>query len=643
MDFEFCVIPFTAQNEERVIKDYELNITDGKFVIEKNKINKIMFSSILDEYYEQDKKIEEMILLCHKAYKYFGEFKASITINKAIDDYVSRQHCKWVWRNLSNRPDYNKCLLSTRFWPYFESESKEWKEVNIEIKNKSDSGGVVADALDNQKDIYKDEEDMAEKNNNFKGWSLLQHSEYNNDAINARISLIVLLREQGLEKQALLLAYQILTNPKEAHVITMGNFWKAVEGLDKEIIFNGLYYAMYILKHEETIMLGKIDPDSRCVFKLEDAQYLPSYPILSNPENNPYIQQIAYSGLKAYTCPTYLNVNRRINTVEETNRRFNHITKGVFNNIPFKELGLAISGSILLPCVAYNDLETNFSSWEAYLEYYYPSIKSLSKKEYSIYMEKFNEKKIKKEVKFMNDISDIDICCTTEPNDFNRFREVKDIFVKYLNQALKDMNITEEVQVVEVETITQFNFRIRVPILDYHIELFRISYHPGIMTKNFHLGNVKMWWDGSFHMWNECVMTIMSGVNPRYRWFSCNKTPVDIIMRYAQRGYTTMLNKKEKDVLEKFVKVTKFWKVVFDKSVIMGEVYKEHPLFSSGDFDSGVRYGLKILKTKVGTMNPANTSIIKQTKREKQLTTYNKDLIHIVPPNMDLIKKLISL
>lgn len=638
MNFGFCEL-----NIDTDISKYDLDSP----ILPKNKIGAVIFKDIFEEYecfevneigetYQLD--INDLLKICIKANIYFGKFVPGINKYNLILNSLYLFNKEWIWDKLSIKPDYNKCLLSTRYWPYFNNENKQWKTINIDFKNQS-SGTTVSEELDLNNDINFQELETLKTKNNFSEYKSLPKSKYKIPDMNLKFAILTYFKKNELYDLLVLYAYQLLTNPDECHIIKYSEFWnQLVFNSDKynKIIFNGLYYALYILRHEETIMLKDVDKNSRCIFKLNECNILPSYPVKFNIENNPYIQQISDSGFKAYSCPSYLNIIRQINNEKEANLRFNIITKGIFDGIDFKELKLALTGSILIPCVSKTELENNFDTWNDFLEYYYPSTKSLKPEDYKKYIKQFDNKEMDNK-DFFGDITDLDVSCSTDSYDIDTFIKIKDIFVSKLNENLKKQG-EKNVKIIKVRTVSQFKFVIYVPGLDYHIELFRISYHPSVMTKNFHLPNVKMWWDGEYNLWSTCIMTLMGGINNKYKWFSCNKTPADVIMKYVQRGFTTILNKNEKKVLEQYLKCVDEWKDFYISSKIFGPVHLSHPIFNMTKFKGGIRMNLLEKPINITEINYQNQY---SENTDLQLITYTDDLCYIKKPNFSVIKNML--
>lgn len=148
----------------------------------------------------------------------------------------------------------------------------------------------------------------------------------------------------------------------------------------------------------------------------------------------------------------------------------------------------------------------------------------------------------------------------------------------------KNLEFRGEVYITEIYTLSSFKFKIYGPGLTRPIDLFKIPYHASKMVKKFHMPVVRMWYEGMYSvertrlglvsetpnshaglkMFDSCVRALLSGVNNSYKWFSCNKITGDIILKYAQRGYTTILNTIERSVINSYLNTSERWGPMFE-------------------------------------------------------------------------------
>jgi hypothetical protein len=87
------------------------------------------------DFMEIDDNLFEILNGCANFYGY--EFNDIIPINvvKAINKYINNGFSESIWKELSEKPDYNLELLNKRNWPWISNINKEWKELNMKVKN----------------------------------------------------------------------------------------------------------------------------------------------------------------------------------------------------------------------------------------------------------------------------------------------------------------------------------------------------------------------------------------------------------------------------------------------------------------------------------------------------------------------------
>jgi hypothetical protein len=218
-----------------------------------------------------------------------------------------------------------------------------------------------------------------------------------------------------------------------------------------------------------------------------------------------------------------------------------------------------------------------------------------------------------------NKLADLDISLTT--STFEDFREKA---LALFEQIRDNVAFRGPIWLIEIETLSSFKFKIYGPGITRPIDLFRIPYDCSKMVKKFHVPCVRMWNEGTqegeieatsgifqlagttvegIRLYDSCVRALKSGINNSYKWFSCNKIPVDVLLKYAQRGITTSYNKKERVGLIEYLKTSSRWfpLIDFDSSGeidsnimdIFGVMTVNHKFFHPSKFDAGIRRGLR--------------------------------------------------
>lgn len=85
------------------------------------------------------------------------------------------------------------------------------------------------------------------------------------------------------------------------------------------------------------------------------------------------------------------------------------------------------------------------------------------------------------------------------------------------------------------------------------IDMFHVNSIPAVIVK-YHLGCVRAWYDGEdVHCFPSFVTAAKIGLNVDVRWTSNRKDVRDIILKYMQRGFGTVVNIQDKTSLVRYV------------------------------------------------------------------------------------------
>ena len=685
-------------------------------IVEKNNIIYIkkftkeesyMYNILLDKL---ELSIYDTIKYINEASNYFIDYEISRLMYIKFDRYVNNINCS-IWNNLTKKPDYNLCLFTNRMLPFNNVEFKEWKKAGIDASKEDYPDEIACDFENNSanKD-YKNEINLITKNNNYLEVSKLDINEYPD--IKKYISILEFLINNKLNNQAIIMVCRLMLSYNDCHIIKNSYIWSILNNLE-DIKRYCLYYSMYLLRHEETIMFNNISNKDRVIFTLEEASCMPNYSMV-DLDINPYITQLTDNTNINKTIPFYLYGKRYINNKDEFNKRFKLVTGGIFEGINLKELNASITGSILIPCALNSPLEYDFEcvQWNRernkinlshsymidnpleqneafvnYAEYYYPSYVSLTDEDFmnEVLLKsnitennqyKIIEYKKTDELRYENDIKDDDCNTNSKELDIDKIlnnRENKSaINVNYNKLADIDISITTrdindfknkvyilfnkikenskhrgDVYINEIITIASIKYKIYGPGIPRPIDIFRIPYDPIKMIKKFHINAVKMYYDGELYLLRSCVTALLTGVSENYKWFSCNKSPADVLLKYAQRGISIILNSKERQAIVNYVKINERWQKLFNNIKVIPEkmfcsVTERHAFFRPGIFDSGIRLGLRnferdrdgiynnTLSTQSNLFNIADKQIITHTNKK------------IYPPDYSLINDVVN-
>jgi len=736
--FNEKIISINQKNNIVIETFYSLYNDDKKAIniSENSKLNSIIFIKLIENV-SYSFNFNSLMSTLNDGLEFFTDFEVSNKIIKRIEKWVkSLGKSSYIWNNLINKPDYGLELFSKRFWPYYNVNNNEWKKAATDALNSSNPGEYPMDLDNTINDIeinvkkgnmklneiielkeltkdFKDEYNISQQYNNFLGYSVLEPSKYPD--INDILYKIGILIKLNLQMSAFESILRLMITPAACHIIKYDKFWIYVELLCihktyRNIFLHYFYYAIYILNHEDLTMFSKIKRNYRIIFSHNELVNMPSFDNL-HINVNPYIQQLTGSNYIFTLMPFYLKCKREFKSKYDFENRLFLATGGALHNINLSKYGAAVSGSILIPCACYNELEDKFvnirfntsrnvdnmklitntndyhnndlythmgdlyklnehdKDFMSYLEYYYPSYYSLKDGDYikNVLTESCDidsiqsgdisdddddtKKKTTKEQ--YNLLSDIDISISCDNYELFE-RLAKDL----ANEIIKNCKPFGDVWFKKVFTAASFKFKLYGPGLIRPIDLFRISYGPEKMVKKFHCPIVRSWYDGinipSFklnkqninnidisHTENNvieyetnddvyeiiesnveyvsdnvdnytvnqnmyytgynslisCVMTTLSGVNNNYKWFFNSKPCIEVILKYAQRGYTTIINNKEKEALLIYMKSSERWNTYISDNIdIYGQVSIDHIFFQPCINNCGIRYNLRKFK-----------------------------------------------
>lgn len=689
--------------------------TEYTFILENNGFHDSLYIKILDNV-PRSFNYNMLINALITGLQYFDELHISITIKNRITCWVkSLGKHSYTWTELLEKPNYGLEVFTTRFFPFHNVECKNWKNVSEntlaeDYPNQQDNNTSESSPQNEITKDYSLEYTISQKHNNFLGYAVLDPVQYPD--MNKLISMLKSLNTLNVKSLMFEAILRLLITPSTCHIIKETGLWDILHVLFKtnqmyyNIFYYYMYYAMFILHHEDTVMFSRIKRNYRIIFTHAEALNFPHTHML-HIEQDPYIQQLTGETYLANSVIYYMRCKRYIRPVDVFERRFTLATGGALANIHLTKYNAAVSGSILVPCITYSELEDDFKNvrfnttrniigntkhvrfndnlykhfgddklseeekdFMSFLEYYYPSYYSLTQSNYikqvlthadPITVEEAKQLNHKPDTeqktdtneqpkKDYNILSDIDISITTD--NYETFEEIALILG---NQIKRNCMHIGDVWIKKVITVSSFKYKIYGPGLLRPIDLFRVSYGPDKMVKKFHCPIVRSWYDGanltninrpgvssylteinkywskklsdsindSYHddsgnnttesvisnnsvgstqyiglnIINSGLCAMLSGVNANYKWFFNSKPCVEVLLKVAQRGYTTILNNKEMTALIAYMKTTPQWKpFVTDDMDIRGLVSKDHLFYNPCNVNAGIRYGLRQFK-----------------------------------------------
>lgn len=109
-------------------------------------------------------------------------------------------------------------------------------------------------------------------------------------------------------------------------------------------------------------------------------------------------------------------------------------------------------------------------------------------------------------------------------------------------------------------------FKFKVSGLKRSFEIFQIKYPNFFSTVHkFHLPCVRAYYDGTqVQILPSCITACMLLTNIDYKYFAGTKDPIEVINKYRQRGFTTILNDKERIKMIKYSFDVEKWKELYE-------------------------------------------------------------------------------
>ena len=205
---------------------------------------------------------------------------------------------------------------------------------------------------------------------NKKGYKLywkVWNCDYNNDAINKLFDTL----DDNNQKYKYLLFSNLCISKKYCHLVINNEY--IIKMMTPVINQNNSLYA-YLFGYawlrfyfEETINRFRVKTTDMYIFDINTAAALPVFYFEhKNPHNNPYCPILVANkslnpdiNIGGVICNTNKDLNRRICNLNEFKEKMNIFISGnkyinLLDNINFKELKIAITGSIMTACSQYN-------------------------------------------------------------------------------------------------------------------------------------------------------------------------------------------------------------------------------------------------------------------------------------------------
>lgn len=158
-------------------------------------------------------------------------------------------------------------------------------------------------------------------------------------------------------------------------------------------------------------------------------------------------------------------------------------------------------------------------------------------------------------------------------DDPERFKDVKyNAFFELVpieNTNIYIKNFTElddDLQPSAYMVTENLKFKYKVSGIKRSFEIFQIKYPNFFSTVHkFHLPCVRAYYNGTdVFMLPSAISACMTLTNIEYKYFAGTKDPIEVINKYRQRGFSTILNDKERIKLIKYSNDVQKWRDLYE-------------------------------------------------------------------------------
>ena len=136
-----------------------------------------------------------------------------------------------------------------------------------------------------------------------------------------------------------------------------------------------------------------------------------------------------------------------------------------------------------------------------------------------------------------------------------------------INIYIKDFyELDDNMEQNKILIYENIKFKYKITGIKRNFEFFQIKYENFFSTVHkFHLPCVRAYYDGTdVFMLPSCIGACMTLTNIEYKYFAGSKDPIEVINKYRQRGFTTILNDKERIKMIKYSFDVEKWKDLYE-------------------------------------------------------------------------------
>jgi len=148
---------------------------------------------------------------------------------------------------------------------------------------------------------------------------------------------------------------------------------------------------------------------------------------------------------------------------------------------------------------------------------------------------------------------------------YNAFFEI--LPLQNVNFYIKGFTDLDDDMIPSSYMVTEnLKFKYTISGIKRTFEIFQIRYPNFFSTVHkFHLPCVRAYYDGSnVQMLPSAISACMTLCNIEYKYFAGTKDPIEVINKYRQRGFSTILNDKERIKLIKYSFEVEKWKELYE-------------------------------------------------------------------------------
>jgi hypothetical protein len=561
-------------------------------------------------------------------------FSNDIKISKYVILDILKKHITvtgletHMWIRNMGIMEYSHYKFANRNWPYSNKKTEEVRKIGVDlgiIRHNYPCGNIEMN-----ENVYGTREENDAK---YQEWLVNAKSisnigvytipdfktlneEYTTRIIEKICSIFMLFERDDL---IILCICTLMTTRKYYHTVMHSVFiLNLLNSLMKKhvllykIIKYTLSYSIYMMVKEECLLGKDIKNDSRCILTGDVLRALPIF-----TENEPYMVDIDTSS-KNIILHLHKARKRRITTKKEFKDRLSLIMGGMLDGIDLKKYDAALTGSIIVPCVAVSPLEDNYKEGDflSFANDYYPPLSTIEplwsryeelEKKRRYYMDTLPQveymEEEEKHLQFLKCMpvthrnmdeeiyisyynaekktADADIGIHA-PTMMEYTRKVFSIYKEIENNLRIRLKRHPEIRLCKQPLVYGYKWILRGKDTIRSIDFFKINISmPSLMTR-FHYPIVKFWWDGiELRGLISGACAAITGVNLFYKHFNNGKDPIQIALKYLKRGYTTLLNNNEIDALERYVSIIPMYRYL-SNNVLVGRISSRHILFSNG-------------------------------------------------------------